>query len=154
MVMAFYDVDRPIARVAEDIYDQNHEIYGNWIRAVQGAHSFGIPGYIQRFGAIDELKPHIAAGRPVIVSIRANPGELSGAPYPHTDGHLLVVTGFDGTDKIHVNDPAGETAAEGRRTYRADELHRAWIERGGVAYVLNHPEASITTSSPNLDRSK
>ena len=64
-----------------------------------------------------EIRAEIAAGRPVIVSIRAREGELAGAPYESTGGHLIVITGFDERGDVHVNDPATADPARGIVTY-------------------------------------
>jgi hypothetical protein len=70
------------------------------------------------------------------VSLRAGEGELSGAPYPSTSGHLIVIVGFDGDGDVWVNDPAAPAAKSVRRRYDREELGRAWFGHGGVAYVL------------------
>jgi hypothetical protein len=139
MVLAFYGVERPTAEVAERAYDAEHDIYGGWARAVQAAFEEGVPGLVTRFGTWDEVQLQIAEGRPVIASIRARQGELRGAPYPSTDGHLVVITGFDAEGDVHVNDPAAADAAGGVITYAREDMQRVWLERGGVGYLLQRP---------------
>lgn len=139
MVLHFYGIDAPTAKVAALTYDPHYRIYGNWIRAVQAAHMLGSPGYLQRFGDWAAVKQHIAAGRPVIASIRAEPGELRNAPYNATDGHLIVIAGFDANDNVHVNDPAARTIEAGVVTYFQEDLQKAWLDHSGVGYVLTGP---------------
>jgi len=139
MVLAWYGIERPTAQVAARAYDAEHDIYGGWARAVQAAFVEGAPGLVMRFASLEELYPHIAEGRPVIVSIRASEGELRGAPYPSTGGHLIVVTGFDAEGNVHVNDPAAADPAQGVVTYAREDMERVWLARGGVAYVLLPP---------------
>lgn len=136
MVMAYRKVEVPTAALAERCFDVSHEIYGNWTRAVQGAYSFGVPGYVARFGSWADVETRLAAGQPLVISIAAKEGELRGAPYPSTDGHLLVVCGFDGEGGVFVNDPAAVDASGGVTVYRRDDLERVWLARGGTAYVF------------------
>jgi beta-lactamase class A len=136
MMMEFRGVNRPTAEVAARIFDPVHKIYGNWPRAVQAAFEAGLPGYLERFGAWREVEASIARGQPLIISIRAAPGELRGAPYPKTDGHLLVLVGFDAEGNVEVNDPAAATAQAGQVTYRREDLEKVWFARGGTAYVI------------------
>ena len=126
---------------AERIYDAAHDIYGNWTRAIQGAYSFGAPGYLARFSDWNEVAALIAQGTPIAISIAAKEGELDGAPYPKTSGHLLVLCGFDERGDVYVNDPAAGTPELGQLTYRRDQLERVWMARGGTSYVLLAPEA-------------
>jgi len=141
MVMAYRGVDRPTLDVALRIYDPAHGIFGVWPRAVQAAYSFGVPGYVARFSEWREVERQIAAGQPLIISIRAAEGELKGAPYPSTDGHLLVLAGFDSSGNVLVNDPAAATERSGLLAYTRSDLERVWLRRGGTSYVLLPREA-------------
>lgn len=136
MVLAYHGVERPTAEIARDIYDRAHDIYGNWPRAVQTAFSLGVPGYLHRYSDWDAVKAEIARGQPLIISISAGEGELTGAPYPSTSGHLLVLTGFDPRGDVCVNDPAAPSEEKGRTVYLRRELEKVWMGKGGTAYVL------------------
>jgi hypothetical protein len=137
MVMAFYGVDRPTRAVADACFDGANGIYGNWPRNIQAAASLGVPGYLTRISSWAEAERFIADGRPLIASIRVDtPGALKGSPYPTTDGHLLVICGFDRDGNVEVNDPAAPPGGTAMR-YSRQELGRAWFGgSGGVAYVL------------------
>ncbi len=139
MVLQFYGINLPTPQVAAAVYDPYYKMYGNWIRAVQTAYMFGVSGYVERFGGYDALKRHIAAGHPVIASIRVAQGELRNAPYRSSAGHLIVLVGFDQNDNIHVNDPAGKTMETGVTTYHHEDLKKVWLDHGGVGYVLTGP---------------
>ncbi len=136
MVLAYRGVDVPTARVAELVYDREHDIYGNWVRAVHTAYNLGVPGVVRRFHDLDEAAAEIARDQPLIISIQAAPGDLPDAPYHQTEGHLLVLVGLDKNGNPLVNDPAAATADKGRTTYPRDALAKAWLGHGGVAYVL------------------
>jgi len=143
MVMQYRGVSVPTETVAAACYDPTHDIYGNWPRNIQAAYVFGVPGYLARFSDLNAAADLVAAGQPLIISIRfSRPGALRGAPYPTTDGHLLVCCGFDANGDVHVNDPAAATDQEGCTTYHRQEVEEAWLRGGGVAYVLLPPEPS------------
>ena len=136
MVLAYRGVLPQTSAVAARAFDSRHDIFGNWPRNVQAAFSFGVPGYLRRFGDWREVRASIARGQPLIISIRARPGELRGAPYEKTAGHLLVLRGFDGQGGVHVNDPAARTASTGQLVYSQGDLETVWFGTGGTAYVL------------------
>lgn len=136
MLLAFRGVELPTLAVAQRVYDQRHDIYGNWTRAVQGAYSFGVPGYVTRIAQWSEVEQLLGAGQPLVISIAAAKGELAGAPYDGTDGHLLVLCGLEGPDRVLVNDPAAADAEHGALAYRRPELERVWMARGGTCYVF------------------
>lgn len=140
MVMAFYGIDRPTQKVAETCFDAANDIYGNWPRNIQAASALGISGYLTRIADWDTAHGFIAAGRPLIASVRVDaPGALPGSPYPTTNGHLLVVCGFDKEGNVEVNDPAAPTGQTAMR-YPREAFARAWFGgSGGVAYVLLPP---------------
>jgi len=122
--------------VARVVYDREHDIYGNWVRAVQGAFEFGVPGRLVRLSSWSAVEHFIQQGLPLIVSIKVRPGELTGAPYVSTAGHLLVITGLDGRGGVEVNDPAAATESGVARTYAQHELEQVWMARGGVTYII------------------
>lgn len=136
MVLEYHGVKRGTEEIAKRVFDAEHDLYGNWTRTIQGAYTFGVSGYLTRYADWGAVERAIAVGQPLVISIAAKPGELTGAPYAETAGHLIVVTGFDEHGDVLVHDPAGATAAEGVRTYRRSELDRCWLARGGTAYVF------------------
>lgn len=139
MVLAYYGVDRPTLENAMAIYDPNYGIFGNWARAVQRAADVGLAGYLDRFRSWDEVKAHIAAGEPVIASIRFDEGTFPSNVMKSTDGHLIVVRGFTKDGDAIVNDPASQDRGEAI-VYKADELAGAWFDgSGGVGYVITKP---------------
>lgn len=136
MVLAHNGVDLPLEELAALIYDADHDIYGNWPRAVQAAFTHGVPGALVRLSSWRAVESFLRAGVPLVVSVKAEPGELRGAPYPRTSGHLIVLCGLDGRGGIVVNDPAAGDLVGVRRVYEASDLVNCWMRRGGVAYAL------------------
>lgn len=136
MVLAYHGIDVPVAELAALAYDPLHDLYGNWPRSIQAAYSLGLCGYLARYSSIRDVLAQLEAGRPVILSIAFGAGELTGAPMASTSGHLLVVVGATQAGDLVVNDPAAPTLEEVHRVYDRDELERAWLDHGGVAYVL------------------
>ena len=136
MVLEYYGVRLTTRNVYEVVYDPEFRLYGNWPRAVQTAHVLGVPGYLERFGDWNAVKRHIAAGRPVIASIRIEKGQLRNNPERQSNGHLLVITGFDGSGGVYINDPAGATEEIGIVTHPIEDVEKIWFDHGGVGYVL------------------
>ena len=116
---------------------------GNWPFNTAYASSFGLRASVNRFDSLGQVERWVAAGVPVVASIAWKRGELSGAPIPGSDGHLLVIRGFDLSGNVIVNDPAGRDDSQVRRVYRRDEFARAWFSSGsdGVAYLV-YPSGS------------
>lgn len=137
MVLGFHGVEVEPLSVAARAYDARHDLYGNWPHNVQAAWSFGVPGVVTRFERWQQVERAFAEGLPIVASIGVRPGQLTGAPYTSTPGHLIVLCGFDARGDVIVNDPAARENV--RRTYRRSELDTVWLERGGTAYLLEPP---------------
>ncbi len=138
MVLQTYGVNKPTREVALGVYDHGAALYGNWSFNVAYAHQVsGMTAYVARLG-FEEAEAEILAGRPVVISHNWNRGELTGAPISETDGHLIVIVGFDARGDVVVNDPAARPGTV-RRTYRRAEIARSWLRNGdGIAYILRH----------------
>ncbi len=137
MVLAYRGCARPIAEVAERVFDEHDELFGNWPNAAQTAYDYGFPAHITRVTGWPQVERLIADGQPVIVSVTVRENELTGAPYRRTKGHLLVITGFDDAGNVLVNDPAGRTEEAGMTTYRRSDLEKVWLQtKAGTAYII------------------
>lgn len=136
MLLAYRGVAAPTAEVAARAFDRDHDLYGNWPANIQAAYSYGIPGRIARVRSLDAARVFLERGQPLIVSIRDREGVLKGAPYATTQGHLLVLTGFDEKGNVRVNDPAAADAARGVAVYDRSQFEKVWLDQGGVAYVI------------------
>ncbi|MEM9382948.1 MAG: C39 family peptidase [Planctomycetota bacterium] len=136
MVAAYHGASVPTRDMAATILDPHFDIYGNWNRAVQGAYRYGVPGRLVRVSSWETVRAHLAEGRPLVASIRAREGELNGAPYTSTSGHLLVVTGLGPGENVLVNDPAASWPGSVPRRYTRAEMENVWFGNGGVAYAF------------------
>jgi uncharacterized protein YvpB len=137
MVLEFHGIRRPTRDIAAAVYDHAARIYGNWPFNTAAAHRLsGLESFVARGTSLGDLEAEIAAGRPVIISHKWQPGDLDGAPIPSSDGHLLVVVGFTASGDVAVNDPAGQPGSV-RRVYPRRQIHATWLERAsGIMYVF------------------
>ena len=140
MVLAHWGVKKPVVENAMAIYDGEYDLFGNWGRAVARAGDLGMDAWLTRFRNWEQVKAQIAAGQPVIASIRFERDEFPSAVLPKTNGHLIVIRGFTPAGDVIVNDPASRDRGDGA-VYKADELARAWFDRGGVGYVIRPPHS-------------
>lgn len=139
MVLDHFGRDLPTPKVAEGVRDREAGIYGNWPLNVAFAAGRGLAGHVAYLSTLGQLEFQLLRGRPVIVSIAFEKGELEGAPITRTRGHLLVVSGISPEGDVIVHDPAAPDKRSVRRTYPRNQFERAWLGRkNGVAYVL-HP---------------
>jgi hypothetical protein len=140
MVMAYRGVDKPPLDVAQAIYDNDNDLFGNWGRAVCYPSTLGLDTYLTRFSSMDEARAMVAQGQPVIASIRFKRGEFPSNVSQSSNGHLIVIRGFTSEGDPIVNDPASKDRGNGV-VYKADELARAWFESAsGVAYIIRKNE--------------
>ena len=147
MVMAYWakQMNHPewevdVASVADGVYDPVYDGCGNWPFNVAYASEHSLGGWVRQFASLEDLERLLSRGFPVIASIAVKPGELDGAPYPKTAGHLLVVRGFSDTGDVIVNDPYGQPG-EIRRVYRRDQFAHAWLGgSNGTVYLIAPPE--------------
>ncbi len=148
MVMAYWagetgdpGLDQPVPAVAAGTYDYVYQGWGNWPFNTAYASAYGLKATVNRFSSIEQLERWMEMGVPVVASIAWDNNyaerQLSGAPLTWSDGHLLVVRGFDSSGNVVVNDPAGNDDSEVRRVYSRDEFAQAWFSgSGGVVYLV------------------
>lgn len=131
--------DADVAQAADGTYDSVYDGCGNWPFNVAFASERGLGGWVARLPDLEALRALLARGVPVIASIKARRGELDGAPYRQTNGHLLVVRGFTARGDVIVNDPYARPGHI-RRVYRRDQFERAWQGgSNGAVYVIAPP---------------
>ena len=171
MVLDYYDVlpaprryrwvkrdypDRVVAHHARMTYDAGFGGTGNWAfntayaASRTGAGSGG--AFVTRLRSLGEAERFIAAGIPLIASVTFSSGELSGSPISSTNGHIMVIVGFQSDGDVVVNDPAAPSRSGVRRVYDRGQFEDVWLRRyssgssmrgsGGLVYVINddaHP---------------
>jgi hypothetical protein len=126
------------AALAAEIFHPGLERYGVWPAAVRAAGRHGLAGYLLRFPDWVSAAWCLDAGLPIVASVHYGRGELPGAAMDETDGHLVVLTGYD-NGHVLINDPAAPSSLEVPRRVRLADLERVWLERAGVGYVFFDP---------------
>jgi len=151
MVMAYWagqigapELDQPVPTVAAGTYDYVYQGWGNWPFNTAYASAYGLEAAVSRFSSIEQVERWTEMGVPVVASIAWDNSygdqQLLGAALTSSDGHLLVIRGFDSSGNVISNDPAGGEDSQVRRVYRRDEFARAWFSgSGGVVYLV-YPE--------------
>ena len=122
-----------VAEVAAGVFDRAYGGTGNWTFAVAYAGALGLAGAAAYLRDLATVERFIAAGLPLAVSISWQDGALPGAPLARSDGHLLVVRGFDAQGNAIVNDPAQPAV---RHVYERAAFARCWLDHGGVALLV------------------
>lgn len=139
MLLQWAGVDRPTQENALAIWDDDYALFGNWNRAVQYAATLGMESHLERFTTMDQVRARLAEGQPIIASINFDAGTFPSNVLKSTDGHLIVIRGFNEAGDLIVNDPASKDRGNGV-VYKADELANAWLRNtGGVGYIIARP---------------
>lgn len=141
MVLEFNGVNRPTLDVCADAYDARYKIYGVWPRVSHVAFQHGFKSWVGRFRSHGEVHDWLAEGQPIIASIRVKEGELRGAKYGKSNGHIIVITGIAANGNYIVNDPASAGPDGAEIEYDAADMEKVWLDKGGVA-VLIKPESN------------
>jgi hypothetical protein len=129
----------------EGVYDWIYDGHGNWpfntaYAATKSVGTQRLEGYVARFTSLEQAERFIAAGVPVIMSIAWNKGALTGSSVASTNGHLLVLVGFDAKGDPIVNDPAFGTNEAVQTTYLRSEFEPLWLQASGGTVYLIYPE--------------
>lgn len=148
-------VDPSVDHAARSSYDAAYRGTGNWPFNTAYASRFGLNAFVTQLRSLTEAEQFIRAGVPLVASIASNPGELRGFLFDGgTNGHLVVIVGFDPTGNPIVNDPAAWTNGTVRRVYDRAQFERVWLRGSeGTVYVIHPPEVALPTapadSTPN-----
>lgn len=135
--------DAAVDLTALRVYDDAYRGTGNWSFNTAWAANRAGSAFVTRLPDLAATEPYLAAGIPLILSVRYGDGELAGAPAVWTSGHLLVLVGFTSDGQPVVNDPAADSNDGVRLVYDRAELEQAWADgSGGITYVIHdaaHP---------------
>ena len=140
----------PRVRAAvEGVFDWVYDGHGNWPFNTAFAAEQGFEGYVARFTSLSKVEEFVKAGVPVIMSIAWGNGDLTGADIDSTNGHLLVLVGFDDQGNPIANDPA--SPADGspvQHTYMRSEFEPLWLEASGGTVYLIYPTGMAVPPIP------
>lgn len=153
MVLGYLNGDtgpcEPRVRAAvEGVFDWVYNGHGNWPFNTAYASTFGYEGYVARFTSLDRAEEYVAAGVPVIMSVAWGKGELTGSGVDSTNGHLVVLVGFDAAGNLLVNDPASPTNDSVQRTYLRSEFEPLWLQASGGTVYLIYPQGAAVPALP------
>ena len=137
MLVGAYGIAPSVAEVAAGVFDRACSGTGNWTFAVAYAGACGLAGAAAYLRDLVNVERFIAAGLPLAVSISWDGDALPGAPLQRSDGHIIVVRGFDARGDVIVNDPAQPAV---RHVYDRSAFARCWLDHGGVALLVAPPE--------------
>jgi len=135
-VLASPALNLSVPDAAAGCFDWVYDGTGNWPFNTAFAAQHGLFGLVTRLYSMTEAEAWIAAGVPLVISISFKAGELPGAPITKTNGHLIVVRGFDASGDVLVNDPAARDNASVHLTYPRAALEAAWTHSHRTAYIL------------------
>jgi hypothetical protein len=140
--------DPQVDFAARYTYDWNYKGAGNWPANVAYATHFGLDGFVTRLRSLNEAERFIAASIPLVASIN---GDLPGFLFGNTNGHLLVIRGFDTNGDVITNDPAAPTSQEVRKVYGRADFERVWLGgSGGIVYVIYPRGKVLPANVPGL----
>jgi hypothetical protein len=137
MLLGASEVGIDVPQAAAATYDQAYRGTGNWAFNVAYASRFGLRAFVAYLRDLAHARMFLAEGVPVALSLSWKKGELEDPPIPESDGHIVVLRGFDANGDPIVNDPAQFTI---RVTYPREQFERLWLAHGGVAYVIASPD--------------
>jgi peptidase C39-like protein len=132
--------DPSVDFAARSTYDAAYRGTGNWPFNTAYAARFGLNAFVTQLRSLAEAERFVRAGIPLVASIASNPGELDGFLFSGgTNGHLVVIVGFDASGRPIVNDPAAWANSGVRHVYDRAQFERVWLRgSAGTVYVI-HP---------------
>jgi len=153
MVMGYWGfmpgICEPRVRAAVDgVYDWIYDGHGNWPFNTAYAASQGNEGYVARFTSLAKAEEYVKAGVPVVMSVAWGKGDITGSTVPSTNGHLLVLVGFDSAGNPIINDPAASTDAGVTVTYLRSEFEPLWLQSSGGTVYLMYPAGMTVPAVP------
>ena len=115
-------------------------------RSTSRTPDFGLTGAVTQLRSLAEAEEFVRAASRSVISIAFGSGKLDGAPIKSTDGHLMVIAGFEANGDPIVNDPAAHPA----RMRSCSVYDRAQFERRG----RRQPPGSCTSFTRPAGRSR
>jgi hypothetical protein len=127
---------------AKQAYDPGLNAYGSWPfnTATAFENDPAYLFYVARLNSFFELYKILAQGIPVVISVK---GTLPGAVKEFTDGHLILIVGWDKKKQMVLcHDPAFCPAAKVPHAYPLIDIVRAWENSYRTAYIAR-PTAGL-----------
>src|SRR5579864_5218309 len=137
--------DPTVDFAARSTYDAAYRGTGNWPFNTAYAARFGLDTFVTQLRSLTEAEQFVRAGIPLVASIASRPGELTGFLFSGgTNGHLVVIAGFDASGNPIVNDPASLSDASVRHVYDRAQFERVWLRGSdGTAYIIHPREVPL-----------
>jgi hypothetical protein len=142
MLHAYFGHDIDVISTARAVFDSAYNGTGNWSFNVAFSGSLGLTGVVAYLRNLDHARKLLAAGIPVALSYSWRGDELPGAPVEHSDGHLVVLRGFDAKGDCIINDPA---APDLQVVYPRSAIEFVWLRNKGVAFLVGKPGTDFQT---------
>ena len=140
--------DPQVDHAARNVFDYNYDGAGNW--PFNTAYAAPRPRvFVTRLRSLTEAEQFIKAGIPLVVSVSFKKEELDGAGYG-TNGHLMVIVGFDEDGNVVVNDPASHLikSNEGPDDVRPRAV-REHLDPALRRHRLRHPSGRPRSPGPH-----
>jgi len=121
---------------ADKVFDSGLDTYGSWPFNI--AHAFercegSMLFATARLDSFSSLHKQLRRGIPALVSVR---GALDGAPKVYTNGHLIIVVGWDGeTGQVICHDPAFDDNDATLQRYDIKNFLHAWEKSRRLIYL-------------------
>lgn len=145
MILGRHGIQVSVPEAAKGMYDPVYDGTGNWPFNTAYAGEHGLKAFVTRLPDLNAAEAYIARGLPLALSAKWAKGELPQAPLAKTNGHLLVLIGFDASGNPIVHDPAASRSSQVRHTYPRQRFEQLWqAHNGGLTYVI----APIKTPLP------
>ena len=137
--------DPSVDYAARSTYDAAYHGTGNWPFNAAYAASYGLDAFVTQLRSLAEAEQFVRAGIPLVASIASRPGELDGFLFSGgTNGHLVVIAGFDVSGNPIVYDPAAWSDASVRHVYDRGQFERVWLRGStGTVYVIHPPDIPL-----------
>jgi hypothetical protein len=143
-----FTTDPWVDYAARYVYDYHYQGAGNWPFNTAYAAHFGLESEVTQLHSLAEAEQFIKARIPLVISIAFGSGKLDGFFFKSTNGHLMVVTGFEADGDVIANDPASPDDPSVRHVYDRTQFEDAWMNAtGGIVYVI-HPSSVPLPPSP------
>lgn len=135
MVLGYYDIYIPTDQIIWEVFDKTSGIFGNWPFNTAALGCYGFEAKVEFMTDLTEALREIEAGRPIITGVRYQEGQLENAAIAKTNGHIIVLVGYQDNHLI-VNDSAAPANDQVRRKYRLDQFLEVC---SGVFYTVKKP---------------